>query len=174
MKNHLLLFTVKLIILGFVLSLIACKSTNPMKNAQDYCLEHDRDQFKDCVRYRKDYLTEKQKVITKFKENTKRCEEYAVYKSGGASNQCSNNNDIVKTATASVSGGVNSQQNCNRQSNSVDRNINSSVHKIRMDQKKEGIAKQCMKEFGWKSDRSYRPELRILKQKFGYAEQESY
>ncbi|PAJ72923.1 hypothetical protein CJF42_18705 [Pseudoalteromonas sp. NBT06-2] len=171
MKNHLLLFTLKLITLSFVVSLVACKSTNPMKNAQDYCLEHDRDQFKNCVRYRKDYLIEKQKVITKFKENTKRCEEYAIYKIGGVSNQCSNNNnDIVKTATASVSGNVNSQQNCDKQSNSANRNNNTSVHQIRMDMQKKDITKECMKDYGWKSDKSYRAELKVLKQKFGYAE----
>jgi len=170
MKSHLIIYSVKLVTLCFIFSLVACKSTNPMKNAQDYCLEHDRDQFKDCVRYRKDYLTEKQKVIAKFKSNSQRCEEYAVYKSGGVSNQCSNNNTIAKTATASVSGNVNSQQNCNMQNTSASRNNTSSVHQVRVDMKKEGLAKQCMKDFGWKNVRSYRPELKILKQKFGYAD----
>lgn len=110
-------------------------------------------------------------MITKFKENTKRCEEYAIYKIGGVSNQCSNNNnDIVKTATASVSGNVNSQQNCDKQSNSANRNNNTSVHQIRMDMQKKDITKECMKDYGWKSDKSYRAELKVLKQKFGYAE----
>ncbi|MBU2970216.1 hypothetical protein KO527_12730 [Pseudoalteromonas sp. C2R02] len=170
MKKYLIIYSVKLITLSLLFSITACKSTSPMKNAQDYCLEHDRDQFKYCVRYRKDYLTEKQKVIAKFKSNTKRCEEYAIYKTGGTSNQCSNNNDIVKTATASVSGNVNSQQNCNMQSNRGNQSNSNSVHQVRTDMKKDDLAKQCMKDFGWKSDRSYRFELKALKQKFGYAD----
>ena len=170
MKNNLTLYSVKLITVSLIFSLAAYKSTSPMKNAQDYCLEHDRDQFKDCVSYRKDYLTQKQEVIDKFKSNAKRCEEYAIYKAGGMSNQCTNNNDIVKTATASVSGSVNSQQNCNVQSNRGNQSNLASIHKVRTDMKKETLAKQCMKDFGWKSDRSYRHELKVLKQKFGYAE----
>jgi len=171
MNNHLIKILVKLTALGLILSLSACKSTSPMKNAQDYCLEHDREQFKDCVRYRKDYLTEKQKVIEKFKANTKRCEDYANYKTGSTSNQCSNNQNIVKTGTASVSGSVNSPQNCQMQNNDRGGQYNSSsVHQIRKDMMKDDLTKQCMKDFGWKSERSYRYELKVLKQKFGYAD----
>jgi hypothetical protein len=170
MKNQMLLLFFKFVTLSFFLALLfSCKSTTPLKNAQDYCLANDPELFKECVRYRKDYLNEKQKIITQFNDNQQQCDYYAIQKSGAKNSQCTNNN-IVKTASTAVSSGNNVKQNCDLQTNSVSRSSVSTIHQTRIDMKKENIAKQCMKDFGWKNIRSYRAELKVLKQKFGYAD----
>ncbi len=146
--------------------MIACKSTAPTKTANEYCMEYERDTFKQCFAHRKEYLEERKKVITQFRENKQSCEIYAKQKSGEA-NSCTNN--TMSTQSARTATRANVSRNCDPHS----QNQNSSVHTIRSNMTKSEIEKDCMLNYGWKNHRSYREEVKVVDNRYGYENNEN-
>jgi|GEM_PF-3008154 len=162
------------VILFFVLSgfLAACKSTNPLKSAQVYCMETERDTYSECLSHRRAYLDARQKIIVQFREHKKNCEAYAEQKSSGTNNTCVSRENLVKAGTGatSVTGGVDRNVDCN---NDLARRSarDSRIAAMRYGSQSD-IEKKCMLDLGWQSHHSYRPELKQVDQKYGYEKEE--
>jgi hypothetical protein len=132
-------------------------------------MEHDRDFYSDCVKHRKDYLTKKQEIMTKFRENKNQCEKYISQKIDGNRCESSQNTTLVKSANASVSGNINPQQQCT-ENNSLS---NSAINRKRMSLQKSDLQRQCMMDLGWQNHHSYRLEIKDINQQYGYDVKES-
>ncbi|WDE10303.1 hypothetical protein [Thalassomonas haliotis] len=162
-------------ILLFVLSgfLAACKSTSPLKSAQVYCMEIERDTYSECLSHRRAYLDAREKIMTRFREQKKNCEAYAIRKSGGGNNSCVSRDNMVKagSGSSSVTGGVDHSTDCSgdltgRSASDV------RINALRYGSKSD-IEKKCMLDMGWQSHHSFRPELKAVAQKYGYAKEEN-
>ena len=89
-------FAVLTLLFLVVGNIAGCKSTNPLKSAQVYCMEIERDTYGECLKHRRAYLDERQKVIAQFREHKQNCEDYAVRKSAGTENSCVRRDHMVK------------------------------------------------------------------------------
>ncbi|WP_044835119.1 hypothetical protein [Thalassomonas actiniarum] len=162
-------------ILFFVLSafLVACKSTSPLKSAQVYCMETERDTYSECLSHRRAYLDAREKIMTRFREQKKNCEAYAIQKSGGGSTSCVSRDNMVKagSGSTSVTGGVDHNTECN--GNLGGRSARDArITALRYGSQSD-IEKKCMLDMGWQSHLSSRPELKAVAQKYGYAKEEN-
>ncbi|WDE07067.1 hypothetical protein SG34_009330 [Thalassomonas viridans] len=161
-----------ILFLGLSGLLVACKSTSPLKSAQIYCMELERDTYSECLSHRRAYLDARQKIITQFREHKKNCLAYAVQKSGGNSTSCVNRENLVKagSGSTSVTGGVDRNTSCN--GNLSERSASDTRLTALRYGSKSDIEKQCMLGLGWQSHLSSRPELKEVDQKYGYNKEE--
>jgi len=150
----------------------ACGGATPIKQAQTYCLENDRDSYSDCLRHRAGYIEARKAMSKRFRDQRKSCDAYALQATGGTKNTCFNSGNTVNASsgTASVSASASLDPNCDpqdrKQGNS--QSTRGNIESTRATSRRPELARQCMKDLGWSRHNSAREELEALDREYGY------
>ena len=153
-------------------TLNACGGATPIKQAQTYCLENDRDSYSDCLRHRAGYIEARQAMSKRFRGQRKSCEAYALEATGGTKNTCFNSSNTVdvSSGTASVSASASLDPDCDPQDRTQGRTQSTwgNMESARATSRRPELAKQCMEKLGWSRHNSARAELEALDREYGY------
>ena len=167
---HFNLKTCAAILLTVFLS--ACGGTTPIKQAQTYCLENDRDSYNDCLRHRYSYIEARQAMSKRFREQRKSCEAYALQATGGTKNTCFNPGNTVNASsgTASVTASASLDPDCDPQDRDQGsmQTTRGNIEASRATSRRPELTKQCMRDLGWSRHNSAREELEALDREYGY------
>ncbi len=165
----------------FVFSLSAYGGGSTSKQAQNYCLKNSPDDYSACLKHRYRYLEERQKLISRHREDRHNCQALAQEKLGSGNNRCWNasNSGRVSGPLGSISAGVSRDPYCDPTSNQTGRPTSTIPNTRRTEGFDRGgslqklqIEKKCMAERGWENAKSATKELRILSREYGFEKEE--